>query len=460
VKIKFIYPKFDKFLETHPQLAEMPAIAAAWAFTMPPAAGIPIMAGLTPDGVEWHVQDQNVEEIIFDDDSDLIAISYFTPQADYAYALGDEFMKRGKTVIMGGMHPSMLPDDASRHCDSVCIGEVETVWKDIIADFKKSQLKAVYRACNPPSPEEIGSPKPDTFNLGKYDWHASLLSISRGCPHNCSWCNIPIYQGNDIRLRPINVVVDDIRKLAGKEFYITDDVVTWNREKIHNYMLALCERVKDYNVSMFLSGSPAMNSNPQFLTAIAEAGCKNMYVVFGSDTYSRMFYMRKKNIWDKCVDLVKSIEDKGIRFFASFSIGFDFAGEDQFELILDFCRKTGIKTAEFFIATPFPNTPFWHDVKKENRFILPIKWKKFNCANVVFRPKIIKEDRLLEGFLCLWKEFYKYADYDEALSSFTLRAEIILKSKEYSNRIKDAVRKGLSSAKSSFKNPVIGDDEE
>jgi radical SAM superfamily enzyme YgiQ (UPF0313 family) len=433
VKIKFIYPKFDKFLERYPHLAEMPTIAAIWAFTMPPALGIPIMAGLTPDDVEWHVQDQNIEEINYDDDFDLIAISYFTPQAGYAYEIGDEFMKKGKTVIMGGMHPSMMPDDSSKHCHSICIGEVDTLWQNIIEDFNKGQLKAVYRACKPPSPEEIKSPKLDTFDSEKYDWHASLLSVSRGCPYNCSWCNIPIYQGNDIRLRPIDVVADDIQRLSGKEFYITDDVVTWNREKIHKYMLALCERVKDYNVSMFLSGSPAMNSNPQFLHAIAKAGCKNIYMVFASDTYSKMFYMHKKHIWGKCVDLVKSIEDKGIHFFASFSVGFDFVREDQFDLILEFCEKAKIKTAEFFIATPFPNTPFWHHLKEENRLFKPINWKLYNGANVVFEPKFIREEKLLEGFLYLWKEFYKDANYEEVLSAFRQRvAQNICESEEHS----------------------------
>jgi len=242
-------------------------------------------------------------------------------------------------------------------------------------------------------------------------------------------------------------VVEDIHTLAGKEFYITDDIVTWNRENIEHYMMELCERIKDFNVSMFLSGSPAMNSNPRFLDAIAQAGCKNIYMVFASDALSRMFYTRNKQIWDKCVDLVKSIEDHGIRFFGSFSVGFDFAGEDQFNLILDFCEKAEVKTAEFFIATPFPNTPFWNQLKEEKRLILPVDWKKYNCANVVFKPKLLTEEKLVEGFLHLWKEFYKHADYEEVLCSFALRAEIILKSKEYSQQVKDAVKKGLDAKK-------------
>lgn len=434
MKIKFIYPKFDKFLETYPDLAEMPAIAAAWAFKMPPASGIPIMAGLTPDDIEWHVQDQNIEEINFEDDSDLIAVSFFTPQAGYAYEIGDEFMHRGKTVVMGGMHPSMMPEETLKHCNSLCIGEVDTLWQDIIGDFKRGQLKPVYKSDRPPTSEEIRAPRADVFDISRYDWHASLLSITRGCPYNCSWCNIPVYQGKDIRFRPMSAVVEDIRKLAGKEFYITDDVISWNRENISNYVIELCNRIRDFNVRMFLSGSPAMNTDIRFLKAISQAGCKNMYMVFASDTFSKMFYMKNKAIWDRCLELIKTLEDLGIRFFGSFSVGFDFAGEEQFDLILEFCRKANVKAAEFFIATPFPNTPFWKQMKEENRLFHPIDWKKYNCANVVFKPKLISEDKLLEGFLYLWKEFYKdihYRDYLSSFPSFYHKADKTLKNTEH-----------------------------
>ncbi len=417
MKIKFIYPKFDKFLENYPILGEMPAIAAAWSFKMPPAMGIPIMAGLTPEHIEWDIEDQNVQEINYDDNSDLIAISYFTPQASYAYEIGDRFMQKGKTVIIGGMHPSMLPAEASIHCNSICIGEVDGLWSEIINDFQSGRLKPVYKACRLPTDIEIKGPKPGVFASNDYDWNASLVSISRGCPYACSWCNIPLYQGPEVRFRPTDIVAEEISHLSGQHFYIIDDVATLNREKIQKYMIELCDRIKDYNVKMFLSGSPAMNRHTRFLDAIARAGAQNIYVVFGSDTISKMLYAGNRLVWEKCIDLVRSVEDRGMCFFASFSLGFDFAGEEQFHRVWEFCESAKIKTAEFFIATPFPNTPFWNLLKGESRLILPVNWKRFNSANVVFRPKLISEDKLLEGFLNLWKEFYKSKDRLETFVS-------------------------------------------
>ncbi len=443
MKVTFVYPKFDKFLETYPELAEMPAIAATWAYRMPPAMGIPILINLLPPDIQWRIIDQNIELVDYDDDADLIAISFFTPQAGYAYEIGDQFKQLGKKVLMGGMHPSMIPDDAIKHCDSVCIGEADTVWPLILNDLRNGVLKQFYKPEAPPLPEEIVSPKGGIFDIeDKYDWHASLLSITRGCPFGCDWCNVPIYQSNKIRLRPIDSVVEEIRALSGKEFYITDDMIMLNRPRIQQYMMDLCDRIKGFKVNMFLSCSPAMNSDPAYFDAIASAGAKSMYTVFANDPFSARFYARHPGIWQRTIDLVKQLEDRGIRFFGSFGVGFDTCFEDQFDLILEFCQKANVKTAEFFIATPFPNTPFWHQIKNEHRFI-ETNWKKFNCANVVFQPKHTSPQALRNGFITLWKEFFKNADHEQSLSTFNQKLDNILKSREFSQTVKDAVAKGM-----------------
>jgi radical SAM superfamily enzyme YgiQ (UPF0313 family) len=446
MKIKFVYPKFEKFLETYPEeLGGLPQIAATWAYTMPPAMGIPVLVNLLPPDVAWAVEDQNIEPVVFDDDSDLIAISYFTPQAGYAYELGDSFMAHGKTVIMGGMHPSMIPENVAPHCHSLCIGEADTIFPAMLDDYCQGRLKPVYQAPTPPQPHEIVAPKRGVFDVQKkYDWHASLISITRGCPFGCSWCNVPTYQGTKTRLRPIDDVVRDIAELAGKEFYVTDDMIMLNRPALQRYMMALCERIAEYKVNMFLSCSPAMNTDPHFLDAIARGGAKSMYTVFADDPFSNRFYARHPGVWERTLNLVRLLEERGIRFFGSFGVGFDSMGADQFDVILDFCEQAKVKTAEFFIATPFPNTQFWKDIEAQNRFIMPRDWKKFNCANVVFKPKHTTEQQLLDGFFRLWREFYTRSDVADSLTTFRQKASNILRSKEYSQKVKDAVAKGIA----------------
>lgn len=452
MKIKFIYPKFYKFLEARPELAEFPAIAATWAYTMPPSMGIPILAKLcdTQSDIEYHVQDQNIEEINFNDDSDIIAISFFTPQAAKAYELGDKFLALGKTVLMGGMHPSMIPDDVQPHCTSLTVGEGDTVFLQQIDDYRKGCLKPRYQAPDYPSEEEIITPKKGIFEIEKkYDWHASLISVTRGCPFSCEWCNIPHYQGTRTRLRPMENVVEDIRELSGQEFYVTDDMIMLNRPRITKYVMELCDKIKDFNVKMFLSCSPAMNSDPVFLDKIAEAGATSMYTVFASDPFSARFYEGDQNVWNKCVDLVKQLEDRGIRFFGSFAVGFDCCHENQFDKILEFCHTANVKTAEFFIATPWPNTPMFKRLQAEGRLHTPIDWTKFNAAKATFKPKHTTEKQLEDGFVYLWKEFFRTRDVAESNSSFSglQAASKILDSKEFSQEVKDAVRRGIDRLK-------------
>nr|HPO49768.1 hypothetical protein [Spirochaetota bacterium] len=207
-----------------------------------------------------------------------------------------------------------------------------------------------------------------------------------------------------------------------------------------------CDKVKDFNLNMFLSCSPAMNTEPEFLDAIAKAGAKSMYTVFASDPFSKAFFEKSPRYLQKCIDLVKMLEDRGIRFFGSFGIGWDFQDESTFDYILEYCNKAGVKTAEFFIATPFPNTPFWKQIEDENRFILPRNWKKYNCANVVFKPKNMSEEKLRDGFIYLWKEFFKTKDHADSLSSFHQKLDNIMKSKEYSQQVKDSIKKGMENA--------------
>ncbi|MBD3317923.1 MAG: radical SAM protein [Chitinivibrionales bacterium] len=445
MKITFIYPKFDKFLETYPELAAFPQIAATWAYTMPPAMGIPILINTMPPDVQWRVVDQNIEPIDFEDNCDLVAISFFTPQAAYAYNIGDEFLRRNKTVIMGGMHPSVIPEDAAPHCTSLCVGEGDKVFPRMLEDFRAGDLKPIYRTNEPPHPESIVQPRAGVFDVeSKYDWHASLISVSRGCPFGCDWCCVPLYQGTRTRLRPMEDVVNEIRRLSGKEFYIADDMVMLNRPRITRYMMELCERIKDFDVRMFLSCSPAMNADPKFLDAVAEAGAASMYTVFASDPFSARFYSRHPGIRRRTMDLVKMLEDRGIRFFGSFGLGFDCTFEDQFDLVLEFCHEADVKTAEFFIATPFPATPLWRRMEREGRLIEPRDWRRFNCANVVFRPKHVTEDQLREGFIHCWKEFFLGRDQEESLLSFRQKASNILKSREYSQKVKQAVAFGLN----------------
>lgn len=420
-KILFIYPKFDRFLDSYPELCENKEYANIGKYKMPPALGIPTLVACTPKDWEYEIIDQNIQDIPYEGDHDLIAVSFFTPQASYAYELGDHFRSIGKKVVMGGMHPSALPHQTKLHCDSVCIGEGDLIWAKILDDYDKNELKEMYYP-EPVLPEMWPITDKNLFrpHFKSYDWKAALVQVTRGCQFNCSTCNQTIISGKNLRFRNIDDVEREIKKyLVGYEFYLIDDTIMQTLNNCNIYMKQLCERIAKYNVNMFISASPSMNTDPEFLATIRNAGCRSLYTVFAFDFISQFaFRPERKRIFNMAVDVVKRVHDAGIEVFGSFSLGFDFHDLSVFDKILEFISKANIRLAEFFIATPFPKTQFSNKLQEMGR-IITTDWKKYNCANVVFVPKNMSENQLLDGYLHCWKEFFKMNKKEQMYSSFS-----------------------------------------
>ncbi len=421
MKIRIIYPRFERFLEAYPELGELPPVIGMWKYKMPPALGSQILATMTPEDVDWAIIDENLTPIDYDMDVDLVAISFFTPQAESAYAIGDRFRARGVPVVMGGMHPSMIPADVRAHCDSVCIGEAEGTWLGILEDAKNGELKPIYTP-SMPDPKDWIIPRKDLFDFERdYDWHASLVQVARGCPRPCPYCNIPGIYGRDVRLRDPVDVAAEIAALSGREFYLTDDVVMLTSKRITKYANELFAAIAATGtVRMFLTSSLVFNVREPFLDLLAAAGTRSLYFTFGFDPVSRGVYGGNREMMAIAESIARRVEERGIRFYAAFGVGFDEDGPDVFDHILEYCARAGIVTAEFFIATPFPNTPLWAQLKGENR-LFHTRWREYNGAHVVFQPKQMSPDQLVEGFLRMWKTFWGGMDVERSLSCFEHR---------------------------------------
>jgi radical SAM superfamily enzyme YgiQ (UPF0313 family) len=417
MRIRFIYPRFQRYMEAYPELAKLPPVAGLWKYRMPPALGLQILATLTPPDVSWAITDANVDPVDYDEDADLFALSFFTPQAESANQIGDELRRRGKKVIMGGMHPSMHPADSIPHCDSVCVGEGERVWPRIVEDARRGQLAPRYQG-EPTPPEEFVTPIPNLFpKLDGYDWNAQLVQVARGCPRECTYCNLPILQSQNVRFRPVARVVENVRQLGGKDFYITEDVVLMQSKAIARYADELFGALVGEQAHIFLTSSLSFRNTPQFLDLLARAGTRSLYVTTGFDPISRGIYEGEPALTRRAIEIARRIEDHGIRFFGAFGYGFDDDPPEVFDRVLDFCEKARIVTAEFFIVAPFPNTPFYKQLEAEGR-LHHRRWSQYNGGHVVYRPKQMTEQQLLDGFVRSWREFYGKVDLDEALSCF------------------------------------------
>ena len=422
MNITFIYPKFEKLLESRLELTSSEGAKKHLGdFSMPPALGIPIMTALSKKQHKVKLYDENIEKIDYDDDADLIALSFFTPQANYAYDIAKRFKAKGKTVIGGGMHPSLMPEEASEYFDAICIGEVEGVWDDLLNDFQNDQLKKIYK-------KEISDidivpiPERGIFtDRNNYDWEAKLIQTMRGCSFYCENCIIPAEFGTNFRFKSIDKVIDELKasQITG-DYYLIDDTLFLPHRECREYRTKLFTAIAELPIKprIFISGSLNTSYDPDFLKLLKDAGVINLYLVTGSDPYSvKAFQKGEQKFFDHGLEFVDKYQQAGIEVYISVGLGFDYQDKHVFDISLDFIRKANIKTAEFYILTPFPQTPVWYQFRKEDR-ILHYNWTKYNTSNVVFKPKNFTEQELLDGYIKCWTEFYSDISIKESLSNF------------------------------------------
>lgn len=408
MKVTFIYPKFEKFLESVEKMSSEREFFTVGKFTCPPSLGIPILASVTPGDVEINFVDDNAgEKIDFDDGTDIYAINSFTPQGTRALEIAAECKARGKTVVAGGMFPSFMSEEFSGLVDSVCIGEGEYTWGELLSDYKNGCLKPVYKSSKPVDMAAMPEPRRDIFyNKTCYDWDEDLIQLTRGCLYNCAMCIIPRHMGTRLRFKPIDMAVREISHLKFENVYLTDDSLFFPHRNVREYAEAFFRAVEPLGKKFFVSSTLALNSETSFLDLAARAGVRNFYCTLNVDPLSIKLLRGDKVARAKFKALVEELKSRDINFFASFGIGRDWDDDSIADRVLELCEFAGITTSEFFIFSPYPGSAHWDRLSSQNR-IISRQWHKYNGANVVFKPAKMSEDKLYERFVDCWKGFYE-----------------------------------------------------
>ena len=418
MKVTFVYPRFEKFLESIPDLNLNLIDHFIGNFSTPPSLGIPILAALTPP--EWDkelVDDNNGDEVVFDAQTDLVAINCFTPQATRAFELADGYRRAGKTVVMGGFFPSTMPEEAARHADAVCIGDGEPVWREILNDVASGRLKRKYVGGTRFDLTEMPIPDRDLFyEKTGYDWNEDLVQTARGCTYNCGMCSIPGHQGHRIRLRPVDKVVEEIGRLKYDNVYLAEDLLFFPNRKVERWSRDLFRALAPLGKNYFVSSTMSFNTSRDLLDLLAEAGVNCFYCTLNTDQRSMRALEGDASAVRELTDLVHALEDRGIRFFASFGMGRDWDGPELADSILDLCSKARIRTAEFFLFTPYPGSSSWSRMERQER-ILHREWRMYNGAHVVARPLSMEIDTLYRMFTTVWREFYSKQSCDETVKN-------------------------------------------
>jgi radical SAM superfamily enzyme YgiQ (UPF0313 family) len=354
-----------------------------------------VLAGLTPPDVECVLYDDRMEDIPFDEATDLAAITVETYTARRAYEIAAEYRARGVPVILGGMHVTLLPDEAAQHADSIFLGDAETAWAQVVDDARKHGLKPRYDG--PPGVAQIGGvlPRRDLFK-GKGYLPMSLMQYVRGCRFACRFCAVSQYFDRKHHVRAIDDVLREIEAQDRRFIFFVDD----NIGSDHKALAELCHALIPMKLSWISQASLDVTRNLPLMDLLQRAGNWGNVMGFESITAQSLRETRKSpNIpgFAGYKDEVRILRDHGMQSWAAFTLGYDHDTPESIAATVDFALQSKFSFAAYNILMPYPNTPLYRKLEQEGRLLYGGKWwlhpeYRFNSAAYV--PARMSADEL------------------------------------------------------------------
>lgn len=388
-------------------------------FSFFPPLNLGILASLTPPDIEVSIMDENIEPIRYEPVPDLVGITSMTATAPRAYEIARRFRELGARVVLGGIHPSSVPDEASLHADAVCIGEAEGTWPHLIEDFRRGSLKPVYQAQRD---ECLSVPvaRRDLFPKNGYLLNSTILT-TRGCPFSCDFCSVSTFFGRTYRSRPIAEIVAELKSLKERIVAFVDDNIVAVPKRAKEFFRALIP----LKIRWFSQASLTMARDKELLDLARESGCIGMFMGFESLSPENIAAMGKKhNRVEEYEEAVDRIHRHGISIEGAFIFGLDGDDSTVFERTVSFARRLRLEAAQFGILTPLPGTPLYRQMEQEGR-IIDRNWAHYDIEHVVFRPKKMTPAELFQGVRWAWQEFYSWSSIIRRLGLFHRNADFV-----------------------------------
>src|SRR5690606_2538949 len=367
-----------------------------------PIAGLLAVAAAIPrDRYEVVLTDENIEEVDFDLKCDMVGISAMTAYVNRGYEIADEFRRRGIPVIMGGVHPSFMPEEALQHADAVCIGEAELVVPQILDDLEDDSLRGTYRAYKLHPMTGLPMPRYDLVKRHRYV-NKPFVQTSRGCHQGCTFCAEPLMNGLRFRYRPVDDVVREVEECGSRMISINDADFFGTPERPKEVMRALKGRGIQWQAGV----TSKLAQDDEMLELAAESGCTMLSIGFESISRDTLKSVHKHvNRPEQFKELVEKLHSYGIMVFGLFMFGFDGDDTDTFQDTARFNIDAGFDACAFSVLTPYPGTLTWYEMKKANR-IVSFDWTMYDQANVVYRPANTGNARVRLGHISAYETFY------------------------------------------------------
>ncbi len=392
MKMNLIYPTWPKLdMQTE--------------FHLPPHGPV-VFAAEIPDEVEINFIDENVQEMEFDPNVDLMAMSVMlTCQIPRAFEIADKYRAMGVPVIFGGIATMLHSDEAAKHADSLFLGEVEGRFATVIDDLMAGQMKKTYNYMDHrPDINLVGTARRSILKRDLYNYRGvqmlDLTHASRGCKFNCFPCCNGFLGGRDFRPRPIKKVIEEIESIPNNRLFLVDNSLAQDRGWLIEFFTALAPLKRKWVSHPILD-------DEKVLKLAADAGCWYVY---------QAIFDTKDTIRDR----IRRLKDHGIGVEGTILLGTDNQDEKFIKQLVDYLVMIELDVAEFTIMTPFPHSPVRREMEKEKR-ILSNNWIDYTCDKVVFQPKHMSPEKLQKLFFYAWNTFYADGGYQLKMGDLFMR---------------------------------------
>lgn len=399
MKLKLIYPKWNK-------------LPGQTTFNLPPHGPVVFAASL-PEWVEVSFTDENVETIDFEEACDGVAISMMlSTQVKRGWAIAEEFRRRGKQVMFGGISTMLHAEETLQHADSVFLGESEGRMEEVMQDWKNGRLQKVYNfMTRQPAIESVGPARRDLYKRELYNHKGvpmvDLFHASRGCRFSCYPCAVSYLGGRLFRPRPFDKVVEELATIDNNRLFIVDNSLSQNKEwelELFREMIPLKKKWISHTIE----------DDPKVLDLAAQAGAWYVYQA----VYDTSDYIRER---------IKRYHEYGIGVEGTILLGLDNQTADDCKRLIDFLLEIDLDLAEFTVMTPFPHTKGYDDLHRQGR-IFDYDWDHYNAGTVVFHPKQMSAETLQDLYDYAWKSFYREESQEQKM--FRLFANVVLREME------------------------------
>jgi radical SAM superfamily enzyme YgiQ (UPF0313 family) len=391
----------------HPCIGRRPGqkYIRTWQMEALPAA---TLAGLTPKDVEIRFYDDRMEQIPFDEPTDLVAISVETYTAKRAYQIATEYRRRRVPVVMGGFHATLCPDEVVQHAEAVVCGEAELLWPRVIDDARHGRLERFYRQNGRPSLAEL---RPDrSIFRGKNYLPIGLIESGRGCHFRCDFCAVQtVFNASQTR-RPFDRILDEIEPLKGqrKLFFFVDDNITSNLAEAKEFFRALIP----LGIRWVSQSSINAAHDEEFLELLARSGCQGVLIGFESLNPENLKDMNKSfNMMRGGFErALANLRRHHLRVYGTFIFGYDRDTSESFDATVTFAKKQALYIAAFNHLTPFPGTPLYSRLQREGRLLYDRWWldERYSYNRIPFQPRGMEPEALQRNCLAARREFYSW----------------------------------------------------